>query len=660
MSIKVKLLTLFIIPLLAFIFTAGVNISNNLATAKEAKGIVALVELVVSLNGIGDALQDERTFSILNYLEKDAWRTQLNKQRKETDNKLAKHKAMLKSTDMSRYSKDMSTALDERTLVAVEEILASRDEVDNFTQSPERIIDQVVKAHKRIMWASFKLTQEDKSSDVLLDVMRYLNLVKMKQRMGDIQSVMPLSIADKQITSNSSLTVITTKFAEIEGYDTNVRLLAKDELLDHFKKLRKDQLINDFYKPLQKIILAGVNQPLNMNLKSWVTGSDKILTSLRQIEDFSAQQVVATAKRENEQANLSLTLWLTAVLAILAGTLVIGWFLMKRINRPLAAMADRLQDIAEGEGDLTKNLDNLTHDEIGVVGTWVNLIIQNLRQLIIDIKSTTEQVTHSTNETITFSELNNQAIEQQSNQVNMVVTAINEMTVTSQQIAGNASTAADSANEGQNYVALSNSKVSENCRAIEDVVTQIDIAADQVADLEKNTKQIHTILSTIQNIAEQTNLLALNAAIEAARAGEQGRGFAVVADEVRSLAQRTQESTGEISTMLDLLQRSTSSVVSAMDLSQDKSGEGLIKAQDVAKALEQVSQSVDIINDMNIQIASETEEQSCVFDEMNRNMIEIQQQSDIVKQQSTHALSSGQDLGQIATLQQDLVAKFST
>ena len=242
----------------------------------------------------------------------------------------------------------------------------------------------------------------------------------------------------------------------------------------------------------------------------------------------------------------------------------------------------------------------------------------------------------------------------------MVVTAMNEMSVTSHDMAQNASTAADSASSGQTFVDLSSAKVMENCHAIEGMAEQIIHASQQVSELEQNTTQIYGILSTIQNIAEQTNLLALNAAIEAARAGEQGRGFAVVADEVRTLAQRTQQSTGEIDGMLRQLQNSTNLVVESMNQTQAQSTEGLEKAKDAVEALVQVSTAVNMINDMNTQIAAATEEQSSVCEEMNRNMSQIQAQSDIVNQQSNQALELGQSLRKIANKQQSLVEKFST
>jgi methyl-accepting chemotaxis protein len=385
-----------------------------------------------------------------------------------------------------------------------------------------------------------------------------------------------------------------------------------------------------------------------------------MLSQFSKLEHMTAQSVLTTAGLEQEQAENNFTFWILLLAIIILVTSVISFYLIQRIRTPLANMTERLQDIAEGEADLTKQLDSLPKDELGVLGNWVNTIIDNLRILINQIQDKSVSINQSADQSIQVAHANNGAINLQLGEINMVVTAMNEMAITSQEMAENASVAANSANKGQNYVALCNEKVSENSQVIQDMGKHIKLASTQVTDLENNTSQIHGILSTIQNIAEQTNLLALNAAIEAARAGEQGRGFAVVADEVRNLAIRTQDSTSEISQMLDQFQESTNSVVNAMTQTQEKSIEGLEKAQEAVNALSHVEESVNMISDMNTQIATATEEQSSVCQEMNRNLTQIQLQSDVVQRQSEKALINGEALGEIAKDQSILVGKFST
>jgi len=665
MSIKLKLIALFISPLLAFLITAIINISQNAVIANDAERVSSLVKLVVALNDASDAMQKERTFSVLFTLNSEHWRDELEQQRAITDIKESQLKQLIQETDISSFSQNTKLAIEKDMTKIVSGFKVHRKDINRLELGPDQVNTVLSGNIFGTVWLGLSLVHEAKTTTTLLDIINYTNVVKLKNAMGTLHSSLPISLIDNQVSSMTHLVRISKLESQMRAHGANIMQLSNGELKADFTNLHKEILQgankqDSFYRGLSKIAINGINKPLNINLTTWLNEMDMLLSTIRTIEKNSADKVISTAKAEQETAQNNLIFWILLVITISISTIIVSLYLMKGINTPLINMTNRLKDIAEGEGDLTKQLEKLPKDELGTLGNWVNTIIENLRLLIIEIQSTAGEVNTSAEQSIKVAHSNNNAVNLQLSEINMVVTAMNEMAVTSQQMAISASTAADSANEGQNYVGICNLKVSENCQAIEEMVEQISVASDQVSDLEKNTNQIHGILSTIQNIAEQTNLLALNAAIEAARAGEQGRGFAVVADEVRTLAKRTQESTSEISNMLDQLQGSTNAVVSAMTHTQSKSSEGLEKAQEAVNALTQVEQSVNMINDMNIQIAAATEEQSSVCEEMNRNMVQIQNQSDTVKYQSQQASTIGEQLGNVAKNQKKLVAKFTT
>ncbi|WP_409201466.1 methyl-accepting chemotaxis protein [Pseudomonas fluorescens] len=243
-------------------------------------------------------------------------------------------------------------------------------------------------------------------------------------------------------------------------------------------------------------------------------------------------------------------------------------------------------------------------------------------------------------------------------EIDQVATAVHEMTATAQDVARNATQAAQAASHADQAAAQGMQIVRDTSNSIGVLAIEIGKAVGVVQTLAKDSENINAILTAIRGIAEQTNLLALNAAIEAARAGEQGRGFAVVADEVRNLAQKTQKATEEIQTMIQQLQQGTRDVVRVMEDSQNRTDESVQQAAKAAEALETITQAVSVINDMNTQIASAAEEQSAVADDINRNVINIGQVANEVAGGADESSAASADLTKLAEQQRRLINQF--
>ncbi|WP_412547807.1 methyl-accepting chemotaxis protein [Pseudomonas sp. PDM14] len=243
-------------------------------------------------------------------------------------------------------------------------------------------------------------------------------------------------------------------------------------------------------------------------------------------------------------------------------------------------------------------------------------------------------------------------------EIDQVATAVHEMTATAQDVARNATHAAEAANHADRSANDGKRIVQNTSNAIAVLATEIGRAVGVVQTLAKDSENINAILVAIRGIAEQTNLLALNAAIEAARAGEQGRGFAVVADEVRNLAQKTQQATEEIQSMIQQLQSGTREVVNVMEHSQTKTDDSVQQAAAAAEALEAITQAVSVINDMNTQIASAAEEQSAVAEDINRNVTNIGQVAAEVAGGADEASAASAELTKLAEQQRRLINQF--
>jgi methyl-accepting chemotaxis protein len=348
---------------------------------------------------------------------------------------------------------------------------------------------------------------------------------------------------------------------------------------------------------------------------------------------------------------------ITTVLLVLI-LAALSWLLLSKIVTPLRQVVSMTRDLAEGEGDLSKRLDDSAMGEIGELSCWVNRFISSVQSHVNNIAVATTQLRGSSSELRDATASTNDIVQMQQRETDMVSTAINEMAATVQEVAGHALSAASAAHMADESGKKGIVVVDETVTAITSLASSIEEASSVMQTVEASSENISNVSEVISAIAEQTNLLALNAAIEAARAGEQGRGFAVVADEVRALAQRTQESIVEIRQTIEGLQQSTTNAVRVMVESQGNANACVQEANNTQQALADIAGAVATINDMNAQIASAAEEQGAVAEEINRNVVNIRTVSDDTSVEAGKVARIGGDIEGAAESLQGLLQQF--
>ncbi|MGH1471532.1 MAG: methyl-accepting chemotaxis protein [Cellvibrionaceae bacterium] len=351
----------------------------------------------------------------------------------------------------------------------------------------------------------------------------------------------------------------------------------------------------------------------------------------------------------------------TSIITIIVVSLFAGavsYLVQAAIVKPINTVVAALRDIAEGEGDLTQRLQVQSRDEVGELAKWFNTFIERVHSIISDFSGTAIELNANTEKlSLTAKETERGVVSQQS-ATQQVVTAVREMASVVEDVANNVTQAAGSAQEADREAKTGMSVVTDTMGQIESLASDIVNAAEVIDRLQQETDNIGSVLDVIRGIAEQTNLLALNAAIEAARAGEQGRGFAVVADEVRTLASRTQSSTQEIQDMIEQLQYGAREAVQMMEKGKVQAEESVKQAAEASNSLEAITEGVTAIRDKTNQIASAAEEQSAATREMERNMENIADVARQTSEGSVEIASSTADLASMASRMAKTVEQF--
>lgn len=428
-------------------------------------------------------------------------------------------------------------------------------------------------------------------------------------------------------------------------YFENIVVAASDYFTDH------------------KILLTAIDQSDMEKVKSIINNESKIALekagqdafNLRVENDRIAHEMAAHDELVYNNAKmLSISIGGGTVLFVILAALL----LIRQIHNPIMVLLRQIQQVSAG--NLTTQLDMrvFSHDELGMLANGINEMQDNLRMLVKEVSGSVIQLASAAEEITAVALQSVHNMEGQKHELNQLATAMHEMQVTVQEVARNTNDAASAATLASTTAVQGRGIVNESIMNIEYVAEAIEKTAMVIRQLGDDSHHIGIVLEVIQEIAEQTNLLALNAAIEAARAGEQGRGFAVVADEVRTLAKRTQDSTSQINDIISKLQHRANEAGITMQQSQAMMIETVSAARDAGVSIAEISSAVNSISHMNIQIATATEEQGAVSEELHRNVANISHASEEVVEGAKQMSSACYDLNRLAIQLKDGVRKF--
>ena len=383
---------------------------------------------------------------------------------------------------------------------------------------------------------------------------------------------------------------------------------------------------------------AGAVALINTTIRPVTNTMQDQITALRDYNDRGAE---AAGIRAGQAYSTGLTLVGTLIAIAIGATILLAYLLTRSITVPISEAVQIAQRIAKK--DLTEKIVLIGQDEATAMLSALRQMQENLRQTIGHIADSSNQLASASEEMASVTEESSRGLVRQNDEVNQAATAVTEMSAAVDEVARNAAEAADASQRTHALTGAGIDNVARTLKAIQDLTQNVGNTSGQVQQLSSRAQEISKVVEVIRAIAEQTNLLALNAAIEAARAGEQGRGFAVVADEVRALAHRTQQSTQEIEQMIGGIQNDSVQAVRAMEHSQQMASDSTSVAQNANSSLQQISEAITLINERNILIATAAEEQAQVAREIDRNITSIRDLSaQSAEGASQTALASGE------------------
>jgi methyl-accepting chemotaxis protein len=475
----------------------------------------------------------------------------------------------------------------------------------------------IVAAVSLTTWMHFQISQLDEQGD---------QLVSLSQAMGSTQELRYNSAQIQQFYTDASLTQERAPQLEAQQhYADALELLNKlgpllPTLKSHLEGLRTPLAALNSAGEQMVRAYAGGKEAGDLAMGDFDQRASAVINAFAALREplnqhYQQQLIITDALRESIKTS-SFVAWGLVLIVMLSAL----WLIAARVLPPVRHLTEALQALNDGSGDLRRSVKQDYADEVGDVVAQFNLFVGNLRSKISTVADVSSQLERSAEQLVSDAGASEQSASDLQVEVEQVAAAVNQMASTVQDVASNAQASSMKTRDADSQAQAAISVVDKTIADIRALAEEVGRAAQVISDLEGHSREIGGVLEVIRTIAEQTNLLALNAAIEAARAGEQGRGFAVVADEVRTLASRTQKSTQEINGMIERLQNASQQAVKVMDDSRDFAERGVLQALSAGEALKSISSLVSSVSGMSLHIAEAANEQAAVTDEINRRI----------------------------------------
>lgn len=648
-----KLILLILFPLLATLYFSLNNLNYLNFKQNQLSEIQELITLTVANNALVHELQKERGATAVFIGSKGTkFSRELKEQRKLTNEANTHLQKQLSSFSSNNNEIINIISIIKRGLTNLDSI---RNNVNNFSIPLGEAISYYTNQNKQMLSLSNYFSTIS-PTETVNNAIAYYNFLEAKERAGIERAVASGGFAKNEFTPQAFQKFITI-VAMQKSFLAQFSHKGSEALVKSYENSLSNNAVTEVNRMRNIIKDAGMSGPFNIDAAVWFKNATTRINLLKETENKLAEEFIEKVNKLLSNADTKVVTNLSIIIIVFVITIFLVYVILTSLLKQLKEISNTMEKVST-TNDLTAQSKVFGSDELGDLAKGLNKTLSTFSQAIIEIKDNSSSLATSAKQSSNVVDANVNSLQQQRDETTQIATAIEEMSATVQEVSRNSNEAMSSTHHVNNQAIDSQTAVDNSLQTINELVKEVAKIGEMIFGLHTTASNISNVIDVIKGIADQTNLLALNAAIEAARAGEQGRGFAVVADEVRTLAQRTQSSTVEIEDIINQLQTEANNANSMVVGTQKRADESIEGAHQIEESLASIVTSVSDINLMIEQIATAAEEQVSVAEEINQNVNEVDRKSTEIATGAEEVSKAATQQVNIANNLESLAAKF--